>query len=429
MKSPFTETKTKIFLFLVAAALTGAGFFALTEYTGADTRQQLQDKLSNLNSKIGDLNQNVSRLRQQGASLKNEIEIYDSQIQSTELEIQANNTRIADINLQIQDIQIQIERRQNEIAENRLILAELVVQLNEQDANTFLTMTIGSDNFSAFLDQVQYTKNVNQQVFDLVQRIKQVKEKLESQQEELKAQLQRLSELKEELEQNQSALDEQRVSKQSLLDQTKGQESKYQAALSASRSEQANVLAEIQGLDNKARGAAGSKSIAASKGMLAWPMEGVMTQGYGNTGFTALGYNFHNGIDLAAPAGRPIYSASDGVVVRCSSGAAAYGNWCAIKHTISTSSGNRQIVTLYAHMTKFVVSGGQNVARGDLVGYEGNTGNTSRLLYGPDRGYHLHFTVFDADGFTITPGAYSDVYGPYLIPSGVTYNPLDFLGK
>lgn len=422
------ETKIKaLVILLVTALVSGVGFLYISS-AGAETRQQLQDKLSNLNSKIGELSQNVNRLRQQGASLKNEIDIYDSQIASTELEIQANNTRIADINLQIEDIQVQIDRRQREIADNRKILAELVVQLNELDANTFLTMTLGSDNFSSFLDQIQYTKSINQQVYDLVQKIKEVKKKLEDQQDELKAQLQRLSELKEELEQNQASLDEQRVSKESLLEQTKGQESKYQKALSASRNEQNDVLSEIQGLDAKARGN-GSKSIAASKGVLAWPMDGVMTQGYGNTGFTSLGYNFHNGIDLAAPAGRPIYVPADGVVVRCATGAAAYGNWCAIKHTIATKSGNRQIVTLYGHMTKFVLSGGQTVARGDLVGYEGNTGNTSRLLYGPDRGYHLHFTVFDADGFVITPGKYTATYGPYSVPSGYTYNPLDFLGK
>lgn len=424
MKSKISEIKIKILSFLLVASL---GLLAFTP-AGADTRTDLQSKLSNLNSKIGDLSQNVNRLRQQGASLKNEIDIYDSQIQSTELQMEANNTRIADTNLQIEDLQVQIDRRQNEIAENRKILAELVVQLNKLDANTFLTMTLGSDNFSAFLDQIQYTKSVNQQVFDLVQRIKDVKQKLETQQNDLKAQLQRLSELKDELVQNQAALDDQKTGKQSLLDQTKGQESKYQQALASSKNEQADVLQEIQNLDAKAR-SGGSKSIAASKGVLAWMMDGVMTQGYGNTGFTSLGYSFHNGIDLAGPAGTTIYVPADGVVVRCASGTTAYGNWCAIKHTISTKSGNRQIVTLYGHMMKFVLSSGQTVKRGDIVGYEGNTGNTTRLLYGPDRGYHLHFSVFDADGFVITPGAYQKIYGPYSVPSGYTYNPLDFLGK
>ncbi len=424
MKSKFTETKTKIL-----AAILGLGLSLLfISPAGADTRTDLQNKLKNLNDQINGLNQNIGRLRGQSASLQNEIGIYDSQIQSTELEIQANNTRIDDTTLQIQDLQTEIDRREAEIADNRKILAELVVQLNELDNNSFLTLTMGSDNFSAFLDQVEYTQSVNKQVLDLVNRIKEVKKKLEQQQADLKAQLQRLSELKDELSQNQDALNDQRLAKQALLDQTQGQESKYQQALNSTRSEQADIQQEIYNLDNKARNS-GNHSIAASKGVLAWPLNGVMTQGYGNTGFTSLGYSFHNGIDLAGPAGTTIYAAADGVVVKCATGAAAYGNWCAIKHTISTKSGNRNIVTLYGHMKKFILSSGQTVKRGDIVGYEGNTGNTSALLYGPDHGFHLHFTVFDANGFTITPGAYQSTYGSYSVPSGYTYNPLDFLGK
>ena len=57
-----------------------------------------------------------------------------------------------------------------------------------------------------------------------------------------------------------------------------------------------------------------------------------------------------------------------------------------------------------------------------------NTGNTTRLIYGPERGYHLHFGVYDADGFGVVAGAYTKVYGNYKVPYGYTYNPLDFLG-
>jgi hypothetical protein len=64
---------------------------------------------------------------------------------------------------------------------------------------------------------------------------------------------------------------------------------------------------------------------------------------------------------------------------------------------------------------------------GDLIGFEGNTGNTTRLLYGPHRGYHLHFTIFDARGFGVAEGAHPKTYGAYQVPYGAPYNPLDFL--
>jgi murein DD-endopeptidase MepM/ murein hydrolase activator NlpD len=80
-------------------------------------------------------------------------------------------------------------------------------------------------------------------------------------------------------------------------------------------------------------------------------------------------------------------------------------------------------------MRSIKVKGGQKLEQGDLIGYEGNTGNTTRLLYGPERGYHLHFAVFDCDGYKVTGGAHTDVYGHYSVPSGFTYNPMSFLGK
>ena len=83
-------------------------------------------------------------------------------------------------------------------------------------------------------------------------------------------------------------------------------------------------------------------------------------------------------------------------------------------------------MVLYAHLNKISVNPGQGVLTSDLIGLQGNTGNTTRLLYGPERGYHLHLTMFDEEGFGIKEGAYQDIYGPYRIPFGYSYNPFDF---
>lgn len=394
-----------------------------------DQRSLVQDKLKKLNDQIKSIQTQINGTRQQSASLAGEIKIYNSQIQSTELAISAKETQIDDTNLQIKEIELQVQRRQTELEKNKKILSGLIVQLSAMGDSEWVKVFAGSGSFSEFYDQAQYVGKINEKVTQLVKNIKSIKQKLQEQQKDLEAKAAELTQLKGELEVSRTALEQQAKSKQILLDQTKGQERKYQALYSESKKAEAELEKEVQNLDQSIRDKLGNRTISVSKGALAMPMKGVITQKYGKTGFTALGYDSHNGIDIAAPAGEPIYSAQDGQVVECDTGQASYGNWCAIKHRLQTKNGTRDIITLYGHMRSFVLKKGQNVKVGDLVGYEGNTGNTTRLLYGPHRGYHLHFTVFDAEGFGIQTGAYTKVYGHYTVPYGYTYNPLDFLGK
>jgi murein DD-endopeptidase MepM/ murein hydrolase activator NlpD len=83
----------------------------------------------------------------------------------------------------------------------------------------------------------------------------------------------------------------------------------------------------------------------------------------------------HKGIDLRAPRGTSIYAAADGVVYFAGR-QRGYGNVIILKHE-----GN--IKTFYAHNEKNMVSKGQQIRQGELIGRVGRTGNAS--------GSHLHF--------------------------------------
>lgn len=86
---------------------------------------------------------------------------------------------------------------------------------------------------------------------------------------------------------------------------------------------------------------------------------------------------FHYGLDLAQPTGEPIYAAFDGVV-RISKFNRSYGNLVIIHH-------DNGLETYYAHMSKRLVTPGQQVKSGDIIGLCGNTGRSF--------GSHLHFEV------------------------------------
>lgn len=99
---------------------------------------------------------------------------------------------------------------------------------------------------------------------------------------------------------------------------------------------------------------------------------------------------WHNGVDFAANRGTPIYASRSGTVTTVRSLNYSYGNYVVINHGDGFSS-------LYAHMDYYVVSQGEYVVQGQLIGYVGSTGNSS--------GPHLHFTIF-YNGSTVNPMGY-----------------------
>ena len=106
-------------------------------------------------------------------------------------------------------------------------------------------------------------------------------------------------------------------------------------------------------------------------GQFSWPVNGLLTSGFG-----ARWGRMHEGIDVAAPTGRPIGAAAAGTVIVAGWGG-GYGNLVVISHG--------SISTAYAHMSQISVSSGQQVDRGTVLGAVGSTGNST--------GPHLHFEV------------------------------------
>ena len=106
-------------------------------------------------------------------------------------------------------------------------------------------------------------------------------------------------------------------------------------------------------------------------GHFTWPVYGWLSQGYR--------YD-HRAIDIAAPVGTPVTASDRGVVVRAGWNDQGYGRFVIIDHKID-------YLTLYAHLDKILVTEGQVVAQGQVIGTAGTTGNST--------GPHLHFEIRD----------------------------------
>ncbi len=109
------------------------------------------------------------------------------------------------------------------------------------------------------------------------------------------------------------------------------------------------------------------------------PVDGVqLTSGYGMRNHPILRQRRqHNGVDLAAPRGTPVYATADGVVEMAKYWG-SYGNYVQIGH-------GGDLETRYAHLASYNVRDGEQVRKGDLIGYVGSTGRST--------GPHLHYEV------------------------------------
>ena len=121
-------------------------------------------------------------------------------------------------------------------------------------------------------------------------------------------------------------------------------------------------------------------------GELCWPLPGhtYISCNFGDD--DAYGNSGHRGTDIPAPEGTPILAAHSGTVI-ISGWNNSYGNQVLLDNGASLS-------TRYAHMTAAAVSAGETVTAGQVIGYVGNTGDST--------GFHLHFEVMQ-NGVRVNP--------------------------
>jgi murein DD-endopeptidase MepM/ murein hydrolase activator NlpD len=115
-----------------------------------------------------------------------------------------------------------------------------------------------------------------------------------------------------------------------------------------------------------------------SGGRLAWPIRG----GRLVSRFGPRRTSFHDGLDIAAPRGTPVYAAHSGKVVYAGSKLSGYGKLLLIR-------GNDGLITVYAHNRRMLVSNNEPVKVGQKIAEVGTTGRSS--------GPHLHFEVRTVD--------------------------------
>ena len=348
----------------------------------------LNEEVSRLDAEIAELEEQLDQKRSQIRSLNNDIDELTTQIDKLGLEIQNTQTKIRRTEAQIEKTQIAIRTKEQELQDTKRVLAEYIRLINDADGVNTFEILLSGKSFSEILNQFEYTETLQKKTQESLEQIKQIKQDLEQQYTLLEQQRVAAVELQAQLEGQRDALSATRAEKDRLLDLSEEEAENYEALIIENEALQQEVLEDIRTLEQELSSQTGGGGIPAGappagSGVLALPANGIEVQNYGMTDYAqsgAYGGAGHNGIDIAASMGSPIFASADGVVSGVGDlGGVAYGRWVSVRHD------GLGFDTVYGHLLSSKVSVGDAVTKGQVIGLMGSTGYST--------GPHVHFMV------------------------------------
>jgi len=374
-----------------------------------EEKKQVETKKNQLNSSISNKEEAISENKEKQQKLLDQIQALNAEIDKTNSNIKNVLAEIQATNAEIKALEGTIDELMRKIEERDLLLQDRARAIQAGGSVSYLDVLLGSNSFVDFIDRFSAVNALLEADRQIIRDQKQDKQTLEEQKQVLEGKRQKLEEQKAKLERLKASLDGQKKEKNTLVDQLEKEQAKlksekvllekeYSEALEISDELQQQIISEQNRLAEIARqqeakrkaaaaaaaaaGNSGSGSTVnapASDGTWIKPTNGRLTSPYGWRNLGA-GPEFHYGVDLANKTGTPIWAASDGVVSYAAP-LSSYGNVVILTHSI-----NGQIyTTVYAHLSAFNVSVGDEVSQGQQIAAMGSTGRST--------GPHLHFEI------------------------------------
>jgi murein DD-endopeptidase MepM/ murein hydrolase activator NlpD len=397
--------------------MVAAGFFVSVRPLASAVELTAESSYS---EELWNLNQQINDKRKESEQLKKQVDLYTKSLASKRREIATLNYQLAtisqtitkisleketieveieEINLQIRNSQLKIQATEEQLAGQKEQLAELIRTLYQSDKRDNLLVILATkDSLSEYLTEIQNLQSLQGSVMNGLDGLNELKLALINEQEGLDDNKKQLSELNAELDVKAASLSEQKDVKNLLVEETRGQESKYQQLLEELKAEQNRINNDIVSLEQVAREKlnrqlkAGSKDLGS--GPMIWPVPSrEITAYFHDPDYPYRNVFEHPAIDIRSPQGSAVYAASSGYVARAKDSGMGY-SYIMLIH-------DNGISTVYGHVSGIAVTEGSFVTQGQIIGYSGGkpgTPGAGRLTTGP----HLHFEV-RLNGIPVNP--------------------------
>jgi murein DD-endopeptidase MepM/ murein hydrolase activator NlpD len=335
----------------------------------ADQLTTIQGEIKDVVKQINDLDAFINRLNVQVASQQSAIDLTQSQIDV--------------LNAKIRLTEADITRREAHLQVREVLFGQRVRSIDKHGSINYLALALSATSFNQLVDRLITAQQIIQSDHQLLNALQAEKTQIQQLDTQLAGQESVEADLLAKQQALLAALLATKGQQQAALAFQQQLEAKFKAEADQLAAQKAQIDAQVAA--DEAAYAAEAAASGGGTGQFGWPESPhYISQGYGCSTYPFEMYwpacptrHLHSGIDIAEPYGTPVMAADNGVASLYSS-CCGYGNYVVLTH------GNGY-ASLYGHLASFNVRSGQLVIRGQVIAYEGSTGNST--------GPHLHFEI------------------------------------
>ncbi len=371
--------------------------------------EELEGKIKDLQ---GQLNTNATEIK----DIMAQKNLIDQQVGLLYTQINNLNAQIAAYNVLIADKQEELNLAEKKLAELTEKNRERIRAMEENGTLTYWSVLVEANSFFELLDRLYMVQEIAAADSRRLKEMDQAAREVEAAQTALLAERADMQKAMDEMAVIQADLENKSAQAQALLSELIAKGEEFESLMEELEEEHNNMSDQIAAKEEEydeakhrehmatatqpprpTGGGNGGTEKVDPTGMV-WLVPVSYTQisspfGMRNDPFGSGQRKHHNGVDLWAPGinGKPIYASRSGLVTLA--GWYGSGGWTVkIQH-------DDVYVSIYMHMTNFIVSAGDYVSAGQVIGYVGTTGGST--------GPHLHFEIRQ---------------------NGVAVNPMNFIG-
>ena len=365
---------------------------------GALPSDEIQDELDRLKKEADDLAAEQEKIAADLSAVSEQLSDYAQLKLDLDRELELKRQEVENLEAQLHQYNLLISEKQaelDELLEQQKALTERyklrMRAAQERGDISFWSVLLSSSSFTELLTSQAMVEEISRADLQMLSALADMASEVLAAKEDLAEKKTELAGTREQLDAAQAALEQSRADADAMLTSLANDREKLRAAELQAEAEVAALSDQIAKKEQELTEAKKKEQPQPTEKGFLFPVAtsgfACVTDPYGyRTNPITGNYQLHNGIDLAANRGTPIYASKTGTVSTAASGY-GWGNYVVINHGDGYS-------TLYAHQDYYIVSEGDTVTQGQVIGYVGSTGNST--------GPHLHFTVY-YNGNTINP--------------------------